>query len=160
MKICLTCAAGGHLDELLTLLETFKGHEYFFVTVPQETTKNLPKIAKTYYVRNRPKPINSWRIIDVFLLTLYYFYLLLPCMKILLKERPIVIIGFGGEATLHLSYLGKLIGAKVVYIESLARVHTLSGTGRLVYLIADLFLVQWRYLLKKYKKAKYWGKII
>lgn len=45
------------------------------------------------------------------------------------------------------------MGKKIIYIESFARVHNPSLTGRLVYKIADLFIVQWEDMLKVYDKA-------
>ena len=161
MKICLTCAAGGHLDQLISIMDAFKEHDIFFVTVKSETTEELKKIAKTYYTKDVSNSIKIARIhLYTFTLALYYLQLILPCIKILLKEKPDVIVGNGGSATLWLSYLGKLMGAKIVYIESLARVRDLSGTGKLIYPIADLFVVQWESLMEKYSKAKYWGKVI
>lgn len=160
MKICLTCASGGHLDQLLCIIDVFKKYDIFFVTVLAETTSNLGDMARTYYVRNGPQPIKRNYLVHRFMLFLYYFYLIVPCVKILIKEKPDIILGCGGEATLNLSYLGKLGGARIIYIESLARIMDLSGTGKFVYKIADLFLVQWSTLLKKYGKAKYWGKVI
>jgi hypothetical protein len=47
--------------------------------------------------------------------------------------------------------------SKIIYIESFARVYNASLTGRLVYGIADMFLVQSEELLKVYPRAKYVG---
>ncbi|KZK42839.1 hypothetical protein AM2_2498 [Lactococcus cremoris] len=49
--------------------------------------------------------------------------------------------------------------AKVIFIESYARTETLSLTGKLVYRLSDLFIVQWPDLSKKYSKAKYYGEL-
>ncbi|KAJ1733393.1 UDP-N-acetylglucosamine transferase subunit [Coemansia sp. BCRC 34490] len=43
----------------------------------------------------------------------------------------------------------------IVYIESFARVHTLSLSGKIMYLLADRFVVQWPYLADKYPRAEY-----
>lgn len=90
------------------------------------------------------------------------FKTLLKAFDILIKEKPDVIVSTGGgEIAVPFSYIGKMMGAKVIFIDTLARVTTPSGGGKLVYPIADLFLVQWEPLLKIYgKKSKYWGKII
>jgi len=59
-----------------------------------------------------------------------------------------------------MSYLGGFLGKKIVFIESLSRVKNPSLTGKFLYPISDLFLVQWKSLLKKYgSKAKYGGKV-
>lgn len=161
MKICITCAAGGHLNQLMNIIDAFADHDLFFVTVESGTTVSLKKLAKTYYIRDTPKPIQIGAIrLYWTTLALYYLYLLYPCTKILLKEKPDVIFGNGGSATLCLCYLGKIIGCKIIYLESLTRVNDISLTGKLTYRVADLFLVQWGSLLKKYNRAKYWGKVL
>lgn len=161
MKICISCAAGGHLDQLMNIMRAFAKYEIFFVTVESETTKSLRQTERTYYIKDSFKPIQIGKIRFYWITAgLYYFYLTFPCIFILFKERPTVIFGNGGSSTLLLSYVGKIIGCKIIYLESLTRVTELSLTGKLVYPIADLFLVQWESLLQKYGKAKYWGKVI
>ncbi|KAJ2781616.1 metalloprotease [Coemansia javaensis] len=43
----------------------------------------------------------------------------------------------------------------IVYVESFARVATLSLSGRIVYLLADRFVVQWPALAAQYPRAEY-----
>lgn len=164
MKFCLECGWGGHLTEMLNILDAFEGHEIFFQTDKDKTTEDLRKIAKVYY--NNPTCIEKLRTIKfmsigskIFLL-IQLFKAAILSIKILIKEKPDIIITTGGGATIPLCYIGKLCGVHIIYIESLARVYNPSGLGKLIYPIADLFLVQWEPLLKKYgKKAKYWGQV-
>ncbi len=158
MKICLECAEGGHLAEMQELLNAFDGHDFFFVTTRAPTTTNLWKKARTYYVRDQYLPKNR---IHAFLFELYYLIILtFLCSKILIREKPQLIVSIGGGATIPLCYIGKLLGIKVIYILTITRPHDLSFNGRIVYPIANLFLVQWEFQSKRYKKAKYWGKVI
>ncbi|KAG0091608.1 UDP-N-acetylglucosamine transferase subunit [Podila epicladia] len=48
----------------------------------------------------------------------------------------------------------------LVFIESFARVGTLSLAGKLVYPLCDYFLVQWPGLQKKYPRAEYIGVLV
>ena len=50
---------------------------------------------------------------------------------------------------------------RIVYIESIARVSTLSLSGKLLYhlRIADLFLVQWQELKDRFPRAVYAGRL-
>lgn len=160
MKICLECAHGGHLDEMLSIIDAFKGHDIFFVTIKAETTKDLGQMAKVYYIRNLRNLAGLTKIAQIIIITLYLILLILPCIRILLKEKPQVIVSTGGGSTIPLCYFGKLLGAKIIYIESMTRVNQPSGTGKLIHPIADLFLVQWESMLRFYRKAKYWGKVI
>ena len=89
----------------------------------------------------------------------HFFRLFVEADKILKAEKPDVILSTGALVAYPFCLLGKLRGAKVVYIESFARVYNRSLTGRLVYPFADLFLVQWESLLSCYPKAKYVGGI-
>ena len=73
------------------------------------------------------------------------------------KERPNAIIAFGPGLAVPLCYCAKLFGAKVVFVETNARVYSRSTSGKLVYPIADLFLVQWEEMLDKYPRAVYAG---
>ena len=158
MKICLECAEGGHLDEILGIMDAFIGHEIFFVTGKAPTTEKLSGKYKVYYVRGQSNIREKWMVffrefVMMFKLTLVSFILLV-------KERPKIILSTGGGATIPLCYIGKLLGVKIVYMESMARVKKISGTGKIIYPIADLFLVQWKSLLTRYKKAKFWGSVI
>ena len=150
MKMCLVCSHGGHLIQMLRLMDAFEGCETFFVTYNSEITKNLKNayLIKHYGDKNR-----------------YLFLMMinttLKAFSVLIKEKPDIIVSNGGEIAIPFCYIGKLLGAKIIFIESLSRVTSKSGTGKIVYPIADLFLVQWELLLKKYgKKAKYWGAVI
>jgi UDP-N-acetylglucosamine:LPS N-acetylglucosamine transferase len=163
MKICLECADGGHLDEMLSILDAFDEHAVFFVTFNTMTTKELPKVAKTLYIKNFKGAIDPVKLPKpaFWLYTILYLVRrVIPCFIILRKERPDVIISTGGGVTIPLCYLGKLLGVKIIYIESMARINQPSGTGRFIHPIADLFLVQWESMLKFYRKAKYWGRVI
>jgi UDP-N-acetylglucosamine:LPS N-acetylglucosamine transferase len=55
--------------------------------------------------------------------------------------------------------LARLLGIKVIFVETGSRVTALSLTGRLMYRIANLFFVQWPDLVQRYPKAIYAGRL-
>ena len=61
--------------------------------------------------------------------------------------------------TYPVCFLAKRKGMKIIYIESFARVDAPSLTGKLMYSLADLFLVQWEEMLEVFPKATYAGGI-
>lgn len=155
-KICLVCSPGGHLIEMLQLINAFKDYDLVLITHYERLINGIEtlfpvKIYQMKYQRIKLLPID---------LLLYLIKAGLMGFKVLRKENPQVIVTNGAQIAIPISYLAKLFGKRVIYIESLARVNDLSGTGKLIYPIADLFLVQWEGLLKRYKRAKYWGKVI
>jgi beta-1,4-N-acetylglucosaminyltransferase len=146
MKICLVCSHGGHLSEMLQLMEAFEGHETFFITYDSPRTRSL---ERKYLLQNiGTNPLLMARA-------------LLSTFRILLKEKPKLIISTGSEIAIPAFYLAKVFRVKTIFIETWTRIVQPSGTGRMVYPVADVFLVQWEQLLTKYgKKAKYEGAII
>ncbi len=79
--------------------------------------------------------------------------------KVLSKERPDLIISSGAATAVPFFYIGKLFGAKTVCIEVFDRIDRSTLSGRLVYLVADKFIVQWEDMKKIYPKAVFLGSI-
>lgn len=145
MKICLACSGGGHLTELLQVKEAFRGHNTFFLTNFREDTKEL----KNAYFIDDPKRNPLILIKSIF-----------QSLSIFRKEKPDIVFTTGAGVAVPICYLAKIAGKKVIFLESFCRVKLPSFSGRLIYPIADLFLVQWEEMLSRYgKKAKYWGAV-
>ena len=145
MKICLTCSHGGHLTEILQLMDAFKGHDVFFITYEGLRTRELDN---KYTMKNLGK--NPLR-----------FLVSVPkVFKILLREKPDIIISTGSEIAIPVFYVARILGIRTMFIESLCRVKEPSLSGRIVYPVSGVFLVQWKQLLDKFgKKAQYWGSV-
>ena len=79
--------------------------------------------------------------------------------RVLRKERPDIIISSGAAVAVPFFYLGKLFGAKLIYIEVFDRIDKPTLTGKLVYPIVDKFIVQWEEQKRVYKKAINLGSI-
>lgn len=73
--------------------------------------------------------------------------------EILQKEKPDLIISCGAAVAVPFFYLGKLFGAKLVYIEVFDRIDKPTVTGKMVYPVTDRFIVQWEEQKKVYPKA-------
>ncbi|UCC98839.1 MAG: hypothetical protein JSW66_02890 [Phycisphaerales bacterium] len=149
LRICLAASAGGHLSQLLKLASSWDGYEIFSVTTAEVTRDELGKFGRVYVVGecNRECP---GRVIKV----------LMRCIRVVFKERPDVVISTGAAAGCVLCFLGKILGAKVVWIDSITNVERISLSGRMVRRIADLFLVQWPDLASRYKRVEFIGTVI
>lgn len=148
-KICLVASSGGHLSQLLKLSESWKRHKTFCVTTTDVVGRKIQEFGKVYVVGecNRNHLI---RVIKV----------LFRCIRIVLRERPDVLISTGAAPGCMVCFLSKIIGAKVVWIDSITNIEKMSLSGRMVRYIADLFLVQWPELAEKYKNVEYVGAVI
>jgi hypothetical protein len=54
----------------------------------------------------------------------------------------------------------KLLGAKVVWIDSVAQIEALSVSGRLMRRVADLCLAQWPAVAARYAGVEYAGEVL
>ena len=80
-------------------------------------------------------------------------------IKVLRKEKPDLIISSGAAVAVPFFYLGKLFGAKLVYIEVFDRIDKSTMTGKMVYPITDKFIVQWEEMKTVYPNAINLGSI-
>ena len=76
-----------------------------------------------------------------------------------LIERPDVVISTGAGIVVFFCVFAKLLGAKLIFIESMARIERPTLTARFLYPFSDLFMVQWPDLLEYFPKAKYMGRL-
>lgn len=144
--------SGGHINELQQL--DFKRYDYSVVTERTKTTRGLKEKYKNriHYLiyGTRKKPI------------LYFFIMLLNffiSLTIFIKIRPDIVVTTGAHTAVLMCYIAKLFGKKVIWIETFANRNSKTLAGRLVYPIADTFVVQWEEMKEIYKKAVYWGSI-
>lgn len=148
MKISLVGSSGGHLAHLYMLKPFWKNKNRFWVTFNKVDAKSLLKneqVYNCYFPTNR----NIKNLIrNTFL-----------AIKILKKEKPDVIISSGAAVAVPFFYIGKLMGAKLIYIEVFDRINKPTLTGKLVYPIVDKFIVQWEEEKKIYPKAINLGSI-
>lgn len=147
MKICFAASSGGHLEEITRLLPIADGMESFLIT-EKSASINSPW-EKTYYLRQ----INRKEI----LFPIFFMKTMFQAWRILRREKPNYIISTGALITYPFCLIAKLKKVKIIYIESFARVDEPSLTGRLMYPLADLFLVQWEEMKTFYPKAIYAG---
>jgi len=153
-KVLFISSTGGHLNELLQLSPLFNNYNYHIITEKDKSTQSLKqkynkKISYLEY-GSRKKIIT------------YPFIFLFNCFKSLyyyIKIRPKYIVTTGTHTAVPICYLGKLFGSKIIFIETFANIDTKTLSGKLVYPIANLFIVQWEEMTKLYPKAIYGGSI-
>lgn len=81
-------------------------------------------------------------------------------LLLMLKLRPKIVITTGAGVALACGLLCRIFRAKLIVIDTVACVSDLSKTGRCLYPHADLFVVQWPELCKRYPRAVYGGCIL
>ena len=137
------------MSQLLRFINGWNGYDSFCVTTLDTVREGLQKYGKVYVVGecNREHTI---RVIKV----------LFRCSRVIFCEKPDVVISTGAAVGCIVCFLGKLFGARVIWIDSITNVERLSLSGRMVRYIADLFLVQWPELVRQYRNVEYVGTVI
>ncbi|MGY3783167.1 PssD/Cps14F family polysaccharide biosynthesis glycosyltransferase [Gemella taiwanensis] len=141
-KVCLVGSSGGHLTHLYLLKPFWEEKERFWVTFGKEDAKSIldnEKMYECYFPTNR----NIKNLIkNTFL-----------AIKIIMKEKPKLIISSGAGVAVPFFYIGKIFGTKTIFIEVFDRIDKPTITGKLVYPVTDIFIVQWEEMKKVYPKA-------
>jgi len=155
VKIGVVSSEGGHLIEALNILDSFEGNDIFSITydVPHIKDFSDPRIKRTYFVGMGKTRL---RLFFRLLFSTFKF------IRIFIKEKPKILFSTGSEIAIPAFYIGKLFfGTKLIFVESIAKFHEPSVTGKVIYPIADLFMVPWQSLLKAYgPKAQFVGELI
>ncbi|MHC4785690.1 MAG: hypothetical protein ACYTE6_06960 [Planctomycetota bacterium] len=134
LTIALVAHSGGHVAELQAVEAAWKGHDFFYVTQRRPWTENL----KPAYLTPGPS-VRRFATLKVLAMLVMATFVV---MWVWLKRRPDVIVTTGGEIALPAFWLGKLIRAKTIFIESYARTEGLSLAARAVRPVTDAFFVQ------------------
>lgn len=147
-KIALVASSGGHLSQLYLLKETWSKYDHFWVTFNKTDANTLLKdenVYKCYSPTNR----NIKNLIKNTFLAL----------RIIMTQRPTVIISTGAAIAVPFFYIGKLFGCKTIYVEIFDRMDKPTMTGKLVQPVTNETIVQWETMKKVYPKAKNLGGI-
>jgi len=152
MKMLIPTSPGGHLKQVALLAEKLKkDFDITFITYYTPLAEKLLKGYKVEFVIEPKIGIKSWP---------RKLILALQAAFLLLKGKSNVIVTTGSDVAVPFCYIGKLLGRKIIFIESWSRVRKPSKSGKLVYPLADLFFVQWEDLKSEYTRAVYAGRMM
>lgn len=149
-KLCFAASSGGHFEQLSMLKPLMEKYDSFVVTEETEYKAEI-KGQKMYYlhqVNRKEKTMLLWLIVNSF-----------KSLKLMIVEKPDVVITTGVLAMIPLCLLAKFFRKKLIYIESFAKISSPTETGKLLYRYADRFYVQWESMKEFYPDAIYLGGI-
>ncbi|CAO3642203.1 unnamed protein product [Cunninghamella blakesleeana] len=174
---CIILGSGGHTAEMEQMVKgldenKYQPRTYIYANNDQLSKFKFQHLEQTYFTNTflQTKYYDMPRARDIkqslFTTPWTFLVALISSIKIISTTMPDIIICNGPGSCLPLCILSfaiKFLGLKsitIVYIESYARVHDLSLTGKILYGWVDLFLVQWPDLVKKYPKTQYHGILV
>ncbi len=143
IRIVAVASAGGHWVQLMRLRAAWEGCDVTYVTTDpgleavlrqEAASQGLP--APTFHIIVEG---NRWQKIRL-------LRQLLQLLKLMLWIRPDAVISTGAAPGYFALRFGKLVGARTVWIDSVANADELSLSGRKVRKYADRWLTQWPHL--------------
>ena len=151
-NVMFISSTGGHLNEMLQLKELFEKYDYYIVTEKTKSNLNLKnkyknKVSFLVYGTKDHMLVYPFKLI----------YNTFKSLFIYLKVHPGYIVTTGAHTAGPMCCIGKLLGSRIIYIETFANITTKTVTGKCLYPIADKFIVQWESMLKLYPEAVYGG---
>lgn len=165
--VMFACSEGGHFSQMMALKTLFGKYQSVFVTDnvrADKTLSGLEVVNEVYHVNgiaeSRKKNAGNKHNDSRWTYLTGYIALFKQCGRVVKEVRPKVIVSTGSNVAVPLFFVGKLMGCKLIFIETRAHVYSKSMTGKLVGGISDKIIVQWPEMLKVYKKAEYYGTLV
>lgn len=144
MHLLLVASSGGHFKALLHLEPFWSLHRRTWVTFDTPTTRAALSGEKDVVWAHSPTNRNLPNLIRNALLA----------FRLLRERRPDVILTTGAGVAVPFLILGRLMGRKTVFIESITRIETLSLSARLSLPFLDTLYVHWPQLQRRYPTAE------
>jgi hypothetical protein len=148
-KLLLVCSSGGHLTQLYNLRPWWERFDRTWVTFDKPDATSLLTGERSVWAHH-PTTRNVWNLLRNAVLA----------WGLIRRERPNLIVSTGAGVAFPFFLVGKLHGARTVYVEVFDRIDTATVTGRLCYPISDRFLLQWDEQRAVYPKGQVVGPLL
>lgn len=132
VRLLLVCSNGGHLGQLHKLRPWWGNCQRTWVTFDKADARHLlagEQVRWGYYPTTR-NLVNLLRNFGL-------------AVRIMLRERPDVVVSTGAGVALPFFVLARLLGVRTVYLEVFDRLDSATLTGRLCRPFTDVFCLQW-----------------
>ena len=146
--LLLVCSSGGHLLQLVALRDAWSVADRVWVTFDKSDARSLLADERVYHaygptnrsVKNLLRNVVvAWRVVR--------------------EVRPKLVLTTGAGVAVPFAWVGRLHGARVVYVESLTRIERPSLSCRLIAPVADRIYVQWPELAPVVRGSRYAGNV-
>lgn len=147
-KILLISSCGGHWVQINRLLPAFEGHDVHFCSTEKDYAVLVPT-GKYSYVPDASRTSGVLRLL----------WQSVGILKVLLVVRPDVVLTTGAAPGFFALFFGKKLGAKTIWVDSVANIDEVSMSGRKAAKYADLYLTQWKHLAMRGGPV-YYGSVV
>lgn len=145
-KVLAVASGGGHWEQMMLLRPAFEGHDVRFATTDKAIAEQRGIRAHWVPDCNQNQPLRS-------------FVSLCVAVVLLLRVRPHVVITTGAAPGFWCLMAGRLVGARTMWIDSVANGEQLSMSGKLSKRFAHQCLTQWPEVADE-PRVKYRGAVL
>jgi UDP-N-acetylglucosamine:LPS N-acetylglucosamine transferase len=129
-RVLAVASAGGHWQQLMLLAPALDGAAVTYATTDLKMAERSKVRSKTLTDCSKSTPIRALKCLG-------------ELAVLMLKTRPDVVISTGALPGVLALTLGKLLGARTIWIDSIANADEMSASGRIARRFADICLSQW-----------------
>lgn len=146
-KLLAIASGGGHWVQLLRLRPAFDGCNTVYASVQSGSSEDVPGYRFYCFPDASRKD------------KLAFLSVLLRMLWIVLREHPDVIVTTGSAPALFCLAIGRALGARTLWIDSIANVKELSVSGRRAVKIAHRCVSQWPDVARA-NGIEFWGRTL
>jgi UDP-N-acetylglucosamine--N-acetylmuramyl-(pentapeptide) pyrophosphoryl-undecaprenol N-acetylglucosamine transferase len=140
----LACSSGGHLDVLMRQQEAFQGCRVVWVVQQSARAAQLREQGAEVHVLGEWDRASLWRIATR---TIW------RSLGLVLRNRPRLVVTSGSGIIVPFCVMARAAGARVIFVETSARVRGASMSGRVLSRIAHDVIAQWVDMQTVYRSA-------
>jgi hypothetical protein len=135
-KLLAVASGGGHWIQLMRIKHAFDNCAVTFVSVHQSYRDQVPN--QKFYVVNDANRLNKLALLRAARRLAWIVW----------TEKPDIVVSTGAAPGYLALRLGRLMGARTIWLDSIANVEELSMSGSRIGRFADLWLTQWPHLAR------------
>lgn len=157
-RFLVILGGGGHTAEMVELTRRLGAHDYEYACAKNDDL-SVAKIVHPGRVHRVTSPLgmhnrNFLRVLAKSLPAV------VNAFRVMFRTKAKVIITSGPAMSVPICLIGRLFGRKLVFVETISRVHTRSRTGGVLYPLSALSFIQWKSLAPRYPKALFCGRLL
>ncbi len=138
--VALIGSGGGHVRQLLDLEPLWRGYRHFFVTEDSGLTRTIAEGHETHFVSH--VALGQARLGAPFRMVWNGIRNAAQSLRIMLKRRPDIVITTGAGSCFFAVAVARMLGARIILIDSFARFTAPSVFARIVAPIAHVVIAQ------------------
>ena len=140
----LVTSSGGHIDLLYAVRRAYRDYRRVWVVQPSLRADLLAAEGEEVHVLPDydRHPIRGHFLANI-----------RQAARLVRRDRPDLVVTSGAGITVPFCLFARLMGAKVIFVETMARITGPSASGRVLSRLASWVLVQWPDAMSAYRRA-------